>query len=514
VSDPSNRDFFAAWRYHDATKHSYLSVRRKPHALDWANQPTPFKIYPSLEPVPLPREVPQTGVPALSAISDNVRDQAITVPSLGDLARILYFSAGVTRPRQNPSGEFYFRAAACTGALYEIELYIVCANLDRLEAGLYHFEPAEFALRKLRSGDFRTILTRATADNPAVAHAPLIVVCSGIYWRNSWKYQARTYRHFGWDNGTLLANLFAMATALGLPATAVMGFEDGAVNAFLDLDTEREVAFSIVPIGAVSEFPPPAPPIQPLKLEVLPISRAEVDYPLMREMHASSSLVSAEEVRDWREQSTPPDVVKPLGNLIALQPWNGEQAPRDPIESVVLRRGSARRFARESITFAQLSTVLERSTRGFPADFHNPPDAQLNRMYLIVHAVDGVSPGAYYFHRESRVLELLKQGEFRNQAAYLGLEQELPGDAAVDVFFLADLGSIFESYGNRGYRAAQIEAGILGGKLYLGAYAVGLGATGLTFYDDEVVGFFLPHAGGKSTIFLVALGKSAKRRTS
>jgi len=231
-------------------------------------------------------------------------------------------------------------------------------------------------------------------------------------------------------------------------------------------------------------------------------------------MHALSSLVSGEEVRAWREQATPRDAVEPAGDLIALQPLSGEQMPRDSIDSVILRRGSARRFTREPITFAQLSTMLERSTRGFSADFHNPPGAQLNQMYLIVHAVDGLRPGAYFFHREHRALELLKQGEFREQAAYLGLEQELAGDAAVDVFFLADLGSIFERYGNRGYRGAQIEAGILGGKLYLGAYALGLGATGLTFYDDEVVGFFSPHAGGKSTIFLVALGKSAKRRAT
>ena len=36
------------------------------------------------------------------------------------------------------------------------------------------------------------------------------------------------------------------------------------------------------------------------------------------------------------------------------------------------------------------------------------------------------------------------------------------------------------------------------------------GATGLTFYDDEVTNFFSPHAEGKSAIFLVAVGKSAK----
>ncbi|MGH9863400.1 MAG: nitroreductase family protein [Candidatus Acidiferrales bacterium] len=86
-----------------------------------------------------------------------------------------------------------------------------------------------------------------------------------------------------------------------------------------------------------------------------------------------------------------------------------------------------------------------------------------------------------------------------------------PAEASVAVFFLADLRTILERYGNRGYRAVQLEAGILGGKLYLAAYALGLAATGLTFYDDDVVEFFSPHARGKSAIFLTALGHRAPR---
>jgi nitroreductase len=81
----------------------------------------------------------------------------------------------------------------------------------------------------------------------------------------------------------------------------------------------------------------------------------------------------------------------------------------------------------------------------------------------------------------------------------------------VAVFFLADLKAIFERYGNRGYRAAQIEAGIIGGRLYLAAYAQKIGATGLTFYDDDVTAFFSPHAAGKSAMFLVAAGIPARR---
>jgi SagB-type dehydrogenase family enzyme len=161
---------------------------------------------------------------------------------------------------------------------------------------------------------------------------------------------------------------------------------------------------------------------------------------------------------------------------------------------------------------AQLSTTLDRASRGVSADFLDPPGTQLNQLYLIVHAVEGLESGAYVFYRDRGVLESLKLGNFRAQAGHLGLDQELAADAAVDTFFLADLRPILQRFGNRGYRALQLEAGVLGGKLYLAAYAQRLGATGLTFYDDEVTRFFSPHAAGKSAIFFVAVGRSVKAK--
>ena len=251
-----NRNSEAAWAYHEATKHSYLSIRTNPHLLDWANQPLPFKIYPTLERVRLPGEVRPTGIAALSAIAESVPPDTVAVPDVVVLAQLLYLSAGITRHRKYPGGEIYFRAAACTGALYEVELYLVCGDLANLEAGLYHFAPAEFGLRRLRVGDYRALLVEATAAEPAIAHAPVVVACTCIYWRNAWKYQARTYRHFGWDNGTVLANLLAVATALGLPAKVVCGFQDAEVNRLLDVDPQREVAFSLVALGHISALPP------------------------------------------------------------------------------------------------------------------------------------------------------------------------------------------------------------------------------------------------------------------
>jgi SagB-type dehydrogenase family enzyme len=511
----NNHDIHAAWKYHDGTKHSYWSIRNNAHFLDWANRPQPFKIYPKIEPLPLPRDVPQTGVAALSAISEPVPSAGSdSVPDLQDLARILYFSAGITKQRAHPGGEIYFRAAACTGALYEIELYVVAGDLVGLDAGVYHFNPADVSLRLLRKGDFRGNLAQATAMELAMAHAPATIICTGTYWRNAWKYQARTYRHFGWDNGTLLANMLAVSAASGLPAEIVVGFVDSEINRLLDLDTRREVSLCLVPIGRTSESSLPALREAPaLGLETIPLSESEIEYPAMLEMHDASSLESEEEVAQWRGKLPLHPCSAPTGEAVHLHRLQEEEQPIDTIEPVILRRGSARAFDKTaSITVAQLSTILDCATRSLPADFLKPLGAQLNDLYLIVHAVEGLEPGAYFFRREHNTLELLKAGEFRAEAHHLGLEQELPAEASVDIFFLADLKRILEGYGNRGYRAVQLEAGAIGGRMYLAAYALRLGATGLTFFDDDVISFFSPHAKGKSAIFLLAIGKPLKRK--
>jgi SagB-type dehydrogenase family enzyme len=509
----TNSDTRAAVNYHEATKHSLASLRANRHFLDFENYPLPFKVYPTLAPLPLPQEWRQSGLAALSVIADaGAAPPEETIPDLASLAQILYFSAGVTRTRKFSGGEIFFRAAACTGALYEIELYVVCSGLLGLAAGVYHFGAGDFALRLLRAGDFRGSLVAASAGEPSVRHAPLILVSTGTYWRNAWKYQARTYRHFGWDNGTLHANLLAMCAAHRLPARVLCGFVDSEVNQLLDLDTQREVALTLVPIGHVTAAPPAAPEISPLHLETVPPSKKEVDYPSMREMHAASSLVSADEVAAWRGSLPASPPLDPRGKCVPLEPFADDQIPRDTIEQVILRRGSSRKFLRESISFREFSTLLVRSTRGIPADFALAASGELlNDLYVIVHAVDGLAPGAYFFDRARSAMECLKEGDFREQAYYLGLEQSLPAGAAAAIFYMAALRAILERFGNRGYRAVQLEAGLLGGKLYLAAYAQHLGATGLTFYDDDVTEFFSPHATGKSSIFLMAVGRSGKR---
>lgn len=509
----ANRDVEAAWAYHDGTKHSYQSVRSSAHGLDFSNQPLPFKIYTTLPPIALPQDFAPLTMPALQAIAAPPSGPAEAhVPDLKTLAQLLYLSAGITRQRKADGWEFHFRAAACTGALYHIELYLVCGDLPDLDAGVYHFGVHGFALRRLRAGDYRDLLVRATAGEPAVRSAPAVLIATSTFWRNAWKYQARAYRHAFWDTGTILANLLAVAAGQVLPARIVLGFVDAAVNGLLDVDGDREASLALVPLGrSAASAPGSAPAVEALRLETRPLSQFEVDYPAIRAMHAASCLASREEVAAWRGDESPGDPPSVVSRTIGLRPPGDADIAADTVSDVIMRRGSSRRFAQRPLTLAQLSTMLDRATRGVPADFLEPPGATLITPYVIVHAVEGLAPGAYVYHRAARALEVLREGSFRNEAGYLGLEQELPAEASVNVYCLADLHPILARFGNRGYRAAQLEGGIIGGKLYLAAYAQRLGATGLTFYDDEVTAFFSPHAGGKSVMFLTALGHPARR---
>ena len=96
-------------------------------------------------------------------------------------------------------------------------------------------------------------------------------------------------------------------------------------------------------------------------------------------------------------------------------------------------------------------------------------------------------------------------------AGHLDLGQELAADAAVNLYWLADLDAVFARLGDRGYRAVQLAAAIGGGRAYLAAYALGLGATGLTFFDDDVTRFLAPDSPGMGVMFLVAIGRPVGR---
>ena len=107
----------------------------------------------------------------------------------------------------------------------------------------------------------------------------------------------------------------------------------------------------------------------------------------------------------------------------------------------------------------------------------------------------------------------MSEGHYRSESGYLCLEQALGADAAAVMYFVSPLDGVLAAYGDRGYRLVNLEAGLMGGRAYLTAYGQGFGASGLTFYDREVVEFFSPAASGGDAIFVTALGRSVGTRS-
>lgn len=541
-----NKDIDIALNYHENTKHSQMSLLTSRHYLDWANRPIPFKIYTELKPIPLPTDFPIPTLDTISAIShisainqkignDNSKEQYIHKKNSNgefttkELLAILFFSSGITREIKYDNSTYYMRAASATGALYPIELYIICEKIDNsIKSGIYHFNPADFSLTMLRNGDYKKELSLLVENAQDILESPLIIVFTSIAWRNSWKYQSRSYRHWFWDGGVIAANLLAITNSLNLQSKVLNGFVDDKVNDLLILQKEKEEAIAIIPIGiglSRSNYTMRSEnkEINKVSLPVIrPLSKEEIQYPEIWKIHNSSKLHSSDEVKEWTKSGQNWNFYNDIhkdhnlfnnksSNEYTLK-INQISQKISSISNVILKRGSTRRFTRKPIQFTTLSNILYYSTRGISNDVKSYSDIIIDT-YLIVNSVEGVLPGGYFYDYENNALIQIKESS-REIAENLCLDQSLFGDASVVLFLMTDLNKILRILGNRGYRVAQFESGIITGRIYLLSYASGIGASGSTFYDNAVTEFFSPHAKEKNTMIAVGIGMPAYKSKS
>ena len=156
MAQSSNRDINVALAYHEATKHSYTSVRSDAHLLDWSNRPLPYKIYPGAGTLALPRDLSLSQISTLSALRRR-SDSAQKSVDLETVTRLLFCADGLTRQANVGGEDYHFRAAASAGALYPVEIYLVAGEIEGMEPGLYHLLPADLKLHGLRRGDWRAL---------------------------------------------------------------------------------------------------------------------------------------------------------------------------------------------------------------------------------------------------------------------------------------------------------------------------------------------------------------------
>jgi SagB-type dehydrogenase family enzyme len=544
-----NDDILYSINYHEMTKHSESSIMKSNYYLDWSNRPKPFKVYKDLSSFPLPMDFPHPTLNAITAVSYLSSDNELynnktqfaspsssiedvsKIITLSDLSSMLFYSCGITRIMRFNSVDYYMRAASATGALYPIETYVVTKGLgSELHAGVYHFNPGEFSLTAIHKGDYRNLLGSIAGNNINVTTSPISLIFTSYAWRNAWKYQSRSYRHWFWDAGVIVSNLLAVTGSMHLKPRLIMGFLDDQSNRFLGLEDEKEASILIAAIdvnplknNANQEQYTMQDTMQEQLLQekvldssapkVYPLSLEEIDYPEIWKAYASSKLSDRSQLFRWinhkrgeaadeldKKDNSNPSILKQYFLPKSFVEINGPN-----IGNTILKRGSTRQFLRLPISFLTLSNILLNSTRGIPMDYKNDSDSFID-LYLVVNSVDGLEKGGYFFNPRNNSIDLLKYSPGHDISGHLCLDQSLFANASVVIFIMTNLKHVLTVLGNRGYRTVQMEAGIIAGKIYLLSYASGLGASGSTFYDNEVIEFFSPHAKQKETLIAIGVG--------
>jgi hypothetical protein len=380
--------------------------------------------------IALPRELPRTTASTVAVLAGTaaVEPRELDLPGL---ARLLYLAAGVVRTTTRPYGTWLFRAAGSAGARFPLELYVAASEGSRLPAGVHWYDPQEHALVQI---------------GPSPGDGAATVVATGVPWRTGWRYRERGYRHVYWDAGTMLSQLLAAADSAGLNATLYTRFPDAAVTALVGADGVHEWPVAVVAFGSGDPTLEAAGAAQPGGVDAAPL-----EFPLA---------TAAQRAGD-------DGVLGPL--------WE-RGAPVDPlvdgaeqVEAVVLARSSQRRMdPTRGLSGELLRTALAAALRGIGVPH-----------FVVVHDVDGLAAGVY---RLPNLAEPIRAGALRDELYRICLDQGLAHDAAFVVIGAADVGALDD----RGYREAQLAAGLVEGRLHLLAYALGASASGMTFLDSEV----------------------------
>lgn len=271
---------------------------------------------------------------------------------------------------------------------------------------------------------------------PAADGEATTLVVTGVPWRTAWRYAERGFRHLYWDAGTMLAQTLALAP----DARLFTRFTDAWLTRLVGADGVHEFPLALVALEDGDPRIEPTGDATPGEVD-----KAPVELPLITATQRAG------------------DYDGPLGDVYL----DMSTPPTDDLEGVILRRGSTRRMdASATIAKADYEATLTYALAG-TSEPH----------FIAVHGVEDVEPGLY---RWPDITTPRRAGNLREELLRLCWDQDLGRDAAFVVMGATHL----DRLGDRNYREAQLDAGLVEGRLHLAAYALGFGASGMTFVDS------------------------------
>lgn len=176
------------------------------------------------------------------------RSERDTTPdplSLNELATLLWAAQGVTAR----VGNHLLRTAPSAGALYPFETYLYVDHVDEIPQGLYHLDVSDFALERLKEGNFNREMTSACLGQPVVRRAAVVFIWTAMMLRCMVKYRDRAVRYIPMDLGHVCQNVQLAATAMNLGSCPIGAFFDDDINRLLEIDGEDETALYLITVG-------------------------------------------------------------------------------------------------------------------------------------------------------------------------------------------------------------------------------------------------------------------------
>lgn len=161
------------------------------------------------------------------------------------LSHVLFAAQGITRNN-------WYRTVPSAGALYPLELYLVCGEVSGLETGVYRYRPHGHELVQVTSDDKRQALARQAYQQMWVAEAQAVVVICSVYERVTGKYGQRGERYAHIEAGCAAQNVSLAGYNIGLGSTVVGAFSDQGVAEVIKAG-EDEQPLVLMPLGPVEE---------------------------------------------------------------------------------------------------------------------------------------------------------------------------------------------------------------------------------------------------------------------
>lgn len=174
------------------------------------------------------------GDPTLTTVLEDrhsVRDHDDSAPiTLGQLGEFLFRTARVRHTMREGKNELSDRPYPSGGACHELEIYPVVHNVDGLDPGLYHYDPAAHGLEPV-AGPAKPVaaLSELARVSSVMQTRPQVtLVIAARPGRVMWKYQSMAYALTLKHVGVLYQVMYSVATAMGLAACALGGGDSDA----------------------------------------------------------------------------------------------------------------------------------------------------------------------------------------------------------------------------------------------------------------------------------------------